>query len=78
MIWTIVIGFVIGLVARAVKPGADSLGWILTILIGIGGSYLGSLLYPAGGTIVGFAISVACAVVLLFAYEAVRGKTAKS
>ena len=78
MIWTIVIGFVIGLIARAVKPGADSLGWILTILIGIGGAYLGSMLYPVGGTLVSFAISVGCAVVLLFVYEAVRGKSAKS
>ena len=78
MIGTIAIGFVIGLVARAVKPGADSLGWILTILIGIGGSYLGSMLYPEGGTLVGFGISVVCAVLLLFVYEAVRGKSAKS
>lgn len=35
---TIVIGFLVGLVARFVKPGDDSMGWIKTILFGIGGS----------------------------------------
>jgi uncharacterized membrane protein YeaQ/YmgE (transglycosylase-associated protein family) len=73
MIWTLFIGAIIGLLARAIKPGADPLGWILTILIGIGGSYLGSRIYSGGGMI-SFAVSIGCAIALLFVYELIRKK----
>ena len=43
-IGTIVIGFVVGLVARFLKPGNDSMGIIRTTLLGIGGAFLGSYL----------------------------------
>ena len=69
-------GAIIGVLARLLKPGADPMGWILTILLGIVGAYIGSLLYPGGGPI-GFAISIVCAVLLLFLYELVRKKTAR-
>jgi uncharacterized membrane protein YeaQ/YmgE (transglycosylase-associated protein family) len=75
LIGTIIAGAVIGIIARFVKPGADSMGWILTILLGIAGSYVGSLLYKSGG-VIGFAISIACAVGLLFGYEMLRKKKA--
>ena len=39
-IGTIVIGLIVGLIARFLKPGDDSMGWIMTILIGIGGVLL--------------------------------------
>lgn len=76
ILYTILIGAVIGVLARFFKPGADPMGWILTILVGIAGAYLGSLLYMGGG-VVGFAISIVCAIVLLFVYELIRRKTAK-
>ncbi|HEY0662887.1 MAG TPA: GlsB/YeaQ/YmgE family stress response membrane protein [Lysobacter sp.] len=76
ILYTIIIGAVIGVLARFFKPGADPMGWILTILLGIAGAYLGSVLY-AGGGMVGFAISIVCAIVLLFVYELIRKKTAK-
>ena len=38
ILYTIFIGLIVGLVARFIKPGKDSLGWIMTILLGIGGS----------------------------------------
>ena len=76
ILYTILIGAVIGVLARFFKPGADPMGWILTILICIAGAYLGSLLYVGGG-VAGFAISIACAIVLLFVYELIRKKTAK-
>ncbi|WP_462382907.1 GlsB/YeaQ/YmgE family stress response membrane protein [Pseudomonas sp. Marseille-QA0892] len=50
IIGTIIIGFLVGLVARFLKPGDDSMGWIMTILLGIGGS----LLATYGGQAVGF------------------------
>ncbi|MGH8078747.1 MAG: GlsB/YeaQ/YmgE family stress response membrane protein, partial [Lysobacter sp.] len=75
LLYTIIIGAVIGVLARFFKPGADPMGWILTILLGIAGAWLGSLFY-AGGGIIGFALSIGCAIVLLFVYEMFRGKRA--
>ena len=37
LIWSIVVGFVVGLLARALLPGADHLGMIATTLVGIVG-----------------------------------------
>lgn len=76
IISTIIIGAVIGVLARFFKPGADPMGWILTILLGIAGAYIGSLLYGGGG-LIGLIVSVICAIVLLFLYEMIRRKTAK-
>ena len=76
IVYTIIIGAVIGVLARFFKPGADPMGWILTILLGITGAYVGSLLY-AGGGMIGFIVSIICAIVLLFLYEIIRSKTAK-
>jgi len=53
-LYIILIGFLIGLVARAIMPGRQKLGCLLTILLGIGGAvvatYLGHALhlYPPG------------------------------
>ena len=77
ILYTIIIGAVIGVMARFFKPGADPMGWIFTILLGIAGAYIGSLLY-AGGGVMGFVVSIVCAVVLLFVYEMIRKKTAKA
>ena len=40
IIWSIIIGFIIGLIARAIMPGAQNLGFVVTTLIGVGGSIL--------------------------------------
>ncbi|MDM0037083.1 GlsB/YeaQ/YmgE family stress response membrane protein [Variovorax sp. J22P271] len=80
IVWTILIGFVAGLVARAIKPGDDSAGFIITTLIGIAGSliatYLGQAMgwYTAGQG-AGFIASVVGAIVLLFLYGLVKRKT---
>jgi uncharacterized membrane protein YeaQ/YmgE (transglycosylase-associated protein family) len=75
ILYTILLGAVIGALARLFKPGADPLGWILTIVLGIVGAwigaYVGGMLGIAGGML-GFAISIICAIVLLFIYESVR------
>ena len=44
LLYTIIIGFVVGLVARFVKPGNDSYGFIVTTLVGIVGAFLGAYL----------------------------------
>jgi uncharacterized membrane protein YeaQ/YmgE (transglycosylase-associated protein family) len=79
IIWTILIGFVAGLVARAIKPGNDSAGFIVTTLIGIAGSliatYLGQAMgwYTAGQG-AGFIASVVGAIVLLFIWGMLKRK----
>jgi len=42
IIGTIFIGLIVGLLARFLKPGDDSMGWIMTILLGIAGSLAAS------------------------------------
>jgi len=80
IIWTILIGFIAGLVARAIKPGDDSAGFIVTTLIGIAGSliatYAGQAVgwYTAGQG-AGFIASVVGAIVLLFLYGLIKRKT---
>ena len=79
IIWTILIGFIAGLVARAIKPGNDSAGFIVTTLIGIAGSlgvtYLGQAMgwYTAGQG-AGFLASVVGAIVLLVIWGMVKRK----
>lgn len=49
IISTIVIGFLVGLVARFIKPGNDGMGFIITTLVGIAGAFVGSYLGQAMG-----------------------------
>ncbi|MCJ0825841.1 GlsB/YeaQ/YmgE family stress response membrane protein [Luteimonas sp. 50] len=81
ILYTILIGAVIGVLARFFKPGADPMGWILTILLGVVGAWIGSYVSGAlgiGNRFLGFAVSIACAVLLLFVYGMVRKKTPKA
>jgi uncharacterized membrane protein YeaQ/YmgE (transglycosylase-associated protein family) len=79
IIWTILIGFIAGLVARAVLPGNQSLGFILTTVLGIAGSliatYVGQAMgwYTAGAG-AGFIASVVGAIVLLVLYGLIARK----
>ena len=79
LIWTILIGFVAGIVAKLLTPGAGPGGFFLTAALGIGGSlaatYLGQFtgLYTVGQS-GGFIGAVIGAMVLLLAYHAVARK----
>ncbi|WP_296405960.1 GlsB/YeaQ/YmgE family stress response membrane protein [Psychrobacter sp.] len=82
MIWTIIIGLVAGLLARAIKPGNDAMGWIMTIVLGIAGSFLGGFLAGAigvstEGNFMNLAFSVIGAIILLFIYELITSKMKK-
>ena len=69
----IVGGAFIGLLARLFKPGADAMGWIMTILLGIAGSAIGSYVYPGHG-IMTWVVAIIGAIVLLFVFEMIRKK----
>jgi uncharacterized membrane protein YeaQ/YmgE (transglycosylase-associated protein family) len=55
----IIFGFIIGLIARAIVPGRQSMGFVMTTLLGIAGSLIGGLIASAlgGGPATGFHIS---------------------
>lgn len=76
----VVFGFVIGLIARAIVPGRQPMGFVLTTLLGIAGSIVGGLVASAlqGGPVTGFATagfvgSILGAIVLLVVAGMVTG-----
>ena len=75
----IIVGLVAGLLARAIKPGNDPMGWIMTIVLGIVGAMLGGFLagligINADGGFTGLIFSVIGAIILLFLYEMIVNK----
>jgi uncharacterized membrane protein YeaQ/YmgE (transglycosylase-associated protein family) len=74
IIWSIIVGFIVGWLARAVMPGVQHLGFIATTLLGIGGSIVGGLIArifskPAPGSAfhpAGFILSIIGAIILLW------------
>jgi uncharacterized membrane protein YeaQ/YmgE (transglycosylase-associated protein family) len=78
IIWTIVLGFVVGVVAKLLHPGKENMGFIMTIILGIAGSLLAGLIGEAvgwykAGEGAGFIASVIVAIVLLVIYGKVKG-----
>lgn len=74
---TIVMGFIIGLCARALMPGKDLLGIIMTTLLGIGGALIGKFLgqslgWYQEGQSAGFFMSLLGAIILLSIYNYFR------
>lgn len=82
LLWTAIIGLVIGAVAKLLMPGKDPGGWIITMLLGLAGSFVASYLgrmvgWYREGQSAGFIMSVLGAILLLFLYRVlVRQKTA--
>jgi uncharacterized membrane protein YeaQ/YmgE (transglycosylase-associated protein family) len=80
IIWTIVLGFVIGVIAKVIHPGKENMGFIMTVVLGIAGSFLAGVIgqfvgwYQAGQG-AGFIASVVVAIVLLVMYGKIKGKT---
>ncbi len=81
-IWTIVLGFVIGLIAKLLHPGKENMGIIMTILLGIAGSFLAGVIGQAigwykAGEGAGFIASVIVAFILLVIYGRIKGRASK-
>ena len=79
IIGTIIVGFIVGLIARAIKPGNDRMGIIMTTLLGIAGAFLARFIGQAMGLygpndVAGWIASVIGAIILLFIYGLVRGR----
>jgi len=80
IVWTILVGLVVGVIAKLLHPGKDNMGFIATVLLGIGGSFLAGIIgqslgwYQAGEG-AGFIASVVVAIVLLVVYGRLRDKS---
>ncbi len=82
-VWMVLIGFVAGLIARALHPGDDKLGFILTAVLGIAGSLLANFIGQAAGWYdadekAGFVASVIGAIVLLALYSLIKKRQSTS
>ena len=73
-IWSLVIGLIVGAIAKLLMPGSDPGGFIITMLLGVAGAFLGTIigraigLYEPGNP-AGFFMSIIGAMVLLFIYR---------
>lgn len=77
MLWTLLIGLFVGLVAKLLMPGRDPGGFIVTIVLGIAGAFVASLVgqtlgWYLPGQPAGFIGSVVGAMVLLGLYRALK------
>ncbi|HEY2979216.1 MAG TPA: GlsB/YeaQ/YmgE family stress response membrane protein [Burkholderiaceae bacterium] len=80
-VWMAIVGFVVGLIARALLPGTQSLGIILTAVLGIVGSLVAGFAGQAlgwyqPGEAAGFISSVIGAILVLWIYSKVTNKAA--
>jgi uncharacterized membrane protein YeaQ/YmgE (transglycosylase-associated protein family) len=79
IIWAIIIGFIVGIVAKFLMPGRDPGGFIITAVLGVIGALVATFLgqamglYAAGQS-AGFIASVIGAMIVLFVYHLIRGR----
>lgn len=78
-VWMVIVGFVVGLVARALLPGDQKLGIIMTAVLGIVGSFVAGFIGQAAGWYeagqgAGFIGSVVGAIIVLFIYAKLVNK----
>jgi uncharacterized membrane protein YeaQ/YmgE (transglycosylase-associated protein family) len=77
LLWTLIIGFIVGLLGRALHPGDDKMGIILTTILGIAGAFVATFLgqqlgfYHIGQT-AGFIGAVIGAIILLVVVGVIR------
>ena len=79
LIWTLIVGLIVGALAKLLMPGRDPGGIIITMALGIAGAFVAGLigrtlgLYHARDVGPGVIASVLGAVLLLALYRAIRG-----
>ena len=81
IIWTIIIGFFVGLIARALMPGKDTAGFAVTTVLGVAGALVGALFgrvlgISTEGEPAGLVLSVLGAIAVLAVYRYMAPPTA--
>ncbi len=79
IVWTIIVGFLVGVVAKLLLPGKENMGFFMTVLLGIAGAFTAGVVGQAlgwyeAGEGAGFIASVVFAIVLLVIYGRIKGK----
>ena len=77
IIGTIIIGLVVGVIAKLLMPGRDPGGCIITILLGIAGAFVGTWIgriFWGSNYVAGFILSIIGAMILLLIYRMIIGK----
>ncbi len=80
IVWSLIVGFIVGLIARALVPGAQHMGFFMTAILGIVGSLVGGLIgrlfsKPAPGAAfhpAGFIMSIVGAIIVLIIVSLMR------
>jgi uncharacterized membrane protein YeaQ/YmgE (transglycosylase-associated protein family) len=80
LLWTLLIGLIVGIVAKLLMPGRDPGGFIVTMLLGIAGAFIAQFLgravgWYATGEPAGFIAAVIGAIVLLLLYRVIVGRS---
>jgi len=83
VLWTFLIGLIVGLVAKLLMPGRDPGGFIITALLGVAGAFLAHWIGQRLGWYspdepAGFIASVVGSIILLFLYRLVTGRRGAS
>ena len=83
MLWTLIVGLIVGAIAKMLMPGKDPGGIIITMLLGIAGAFFANFLgssmgYYDANEPAGLVASVIGAVILLAIYRAVVGRKSVS
>ncbi len=83
VLWIIIVGFIVGLVARMLMPGKDPAGFLLTTGLGVIGAVVGHFLGRAMGFYlegepVGFFMAVLGAILVLFVYKKIAQKPSEA
>ena len=77
ILWAVIVGFIVGALARFIMPGKDSAGFMVTTLLGIAGALVASFLgrsmgWYREGESAGFIAALVGAVLLLAVFRMVR------
>lgn len=84
IIWQLIVGLIVGVIARLVLPGREALpdgalGWLLTALLGVAGAFIGGMiartLWADGGYTAGWIMSILGAILLLLLVRMLFGRS---
>jgi uncharacterized membrane protein YeaQ/YmgE (transglycosylase-associated protein family) len=79
ILWYLLIGVVVGIIARLILPGKENMGWIMTVILGALGAFLAGAIGQWLGwygfpSLWGFVASIVVAVILIAIYNRLKGK----
>ena len=87
MIWQLIVGLIVGILARMLLPGKEALpsgalGWLLTAILGVAGAYIGTLiggaLWGGAGYTAGWIMSILGSILLLLLVRLLFGRSSSA